>query len=305
MVGIALVAASFAASWRVDGTSLKIHYGSAPVRSHVDCGAYLRSGPSLHGRALTTLGVAVVAYSKKQGNMTWGHGSLRAVFCLDDELVDAEYEVYRLSGWNEGLLREEHEGEAFAQSEWLETQRGAKVLFRNLDTVDSGWYALSQASNREIYEVWLDLEQGELDAVVTRAETAWIEQRERLRANQPLPERYHPIRRNCTEVYGFLPSGLVPGAPFTPFAWVRRLLAEGRDLDRVMYPSHHFVNRWRGILPAQIERPHPVFRRRRAVRREHLPRLRASLEGARPALPFSRPGAPSTAAPPPESAPGG
>lgn len=224
-----------------------------------------------------------MAYSKAQGTMTWGHGSLRAVFCEGTTLHDIEYEVYRLSGWNEALLREEHEGEAFATDPWLTTQRGAKVLFRNQRTVDGGWFALNQRANREIYEVWLDWPQERLDAVVERAESAWMAQRDRLRAHEPLPERYHPITNNCTAVYEeFLDAGV--GAPITPFAWVRRLQDDAALL--VLHPSHHLVNRWRGHLPVAVDKPFPFVRRPRRIRPAHRVALQASLANARPVLPF-------------------
>ena len=284
---ILVLASAVAATWTVDGTSLQEHYGRRPVQAALDCReAPSGAEPQLNGAPLTTLGVAVVAYSKKQGTMTWGHASLRAVYCLGDQLVDAEYEVYRLSGWNEGQLRDEHEGEPFAESSWLKSQRGAKVLFRNRGPVDQGWYAEAQARNREIYEVWLDLPQAELDQVVIRAERAWSDQLERLRAHQDLPERYRPIANNCTAVFrDFLPPALVEGSPFTPFAFVRRLAPEARAL--VMYPSHHLINRWEGELPESVERIRPVFRRSRRIRRSYLPPLRGQLADDVPAWPGS------------------
>ncbi|MEO0604227.1 MAG: hypothetical protein AAF211_22520 [Myxococcota bacterium] len=260
-------AAAVASSWVVDGTSLAAVRGQEPVASHVACPPARSDGPRLNRRALRTLGVAVVAYSKKQGTMTWGHASLRVVHCLDEELVDAEYEAYRLSGWNERQLRDEHRGEGFADGPWLTEQRGGLVLFRNPDPVDGGWYAEAQAANREIYEVWLDLSPAELDEVTLAIEARYAAQLSDLRAFEPVGRRYVAWGDNCTSVFEALPARLRgdTGAPITPFALVRRLEAGGWVRGAVLYPSHHLVRRWHGELPAESRRLHPVFRRSRRL----------------------------------------
>ena len=275
-----------ASPWIVDGTSLAPVRGQLPVSSHVSCPAPPDDAPKLRGRALQTLGVAVVAYSKKQGTMAWGHASLRVLHCLDHELVDAEYEVYQLSGWNEAQLREEHKGETFASSDWLTTQRGKLVVFRNPEPVDGGWFAQSQADNREIYEVWLDLSADELDAVTLAMEGRVHDQLSLLRSREDLERRYVPWRANCTDVFGALPSALRAevGEPLTPFAWVRRLEAEGHVELKVLYPSHHLVRRWGGELPATSERRHPVFRRSRRLPLSLVARLHRTWLSRAPAV---------------------
>ena len=285
MLWILLTGAWASPQWTVDGTSLELVRGRESV-SQLACPPFSPGGSTLLGRDLTTLGVAVVAYSKKQGTMTWGHASLRAVFCLDDELFDIEYETYRLSGWNESMLREEHRGEAFADSEWLTSQRGALVLFRNLDPVDRGWYGEAQARNREIYEVWLDLNPEELNGVVVSAEAAYRDQLERMRRYEPFPEPYRVWSRNCTvPFYDFLPEGLIDGSPITPFAWVRKLAPDARAL--VVHPSHHLVNRWGGQLPAAIDKPSPVFRRPKRLSSDARLALQRSLADAEPVIPMA------------------
>ena len=284
-----LTAAALAApQWQVDGTSLSVHRGQHPIEAAIACeGAIPDDAPVLFGERYHTLGVAIVAYSKKQGTMSWGHASLRYLYCRGDGLVDAELEAYRLSGWNEGILRTEHAGEGFADGPWLRTQRGALVLFRNRRPVDAGWYAEQQAENREIYEVWLDLPQQELDAVVASAEQAHHAQLERLRSREDLASTYVAwSRRNCTIVFhDHLPASIrdVVGAPITPFAWVRRV--EDHALAHVLHPSHHLVNRWNGALPEAVERLHPLFRRRKRLRASVFPALRRSLQNAAPILP--------------------
>ncbi|MEM6925866.1 MAG: hypothetical protein AAF602_02970 [Myxococcota bacterium] len=260
-------AAAVASSWVVDGTSLAAVRGQEPVSTHLACPEAPPNGPRLHDRALRTLGAAVVAYSKKQGTMTWGHASLRVVYCLDEALVDAEYEAYRLSGWNERQLRDEHAGEGFAEGPWLTAQRGGLVLFRNPDPVDGGWYAEAQAANREIYEVWLDLTADELDEVTLAIESRYAAQLHDLRAREPLARRYVAWSDNCTSVFEALPARLRDdtGTPITPFALVRRLQAGGWVRGAVLYPSHHLVRRWSGELPAESRRRHPVFRRSRRL----------------------------------------
>lgn len=287
MLILLTVLSALAAPWVVDGTSLAAVRGQEPVRSHVRCPPPSAESPRLRGRALRTLGVAVVAYSKKQGTTTWGHASLRILHCLDDELVDAEYEAYRLSGWNERQLREEHEGQGFAEGGWLTTQRGRLVLFRNDAPVDGGWYAENQAANREIYEVWLDLAPAELDAVTLAIEARYAAQLELLRASKDLDERYLAwTPRNCTTVFGALPERLRVDTrhPVTPFAWVRRLERGGWVRERVLYPSHHLVRRWDGELPAASRRLHPVFRRPRHLPLQLVGLLHQTLDDEAPAV---------------------
>ena len=282
-----LAAAAGAApySWTVDATSLNLHRGSEPVESYVSCPDPGTSLAQLRGKPLTTLGVAVVVYSRSHTTMTWGHASLRVIYCLDGEVVDAEFEAYRLSNWNESLLREEHEGEAFAEGPWLTGQRGRLALFRNDRPVDDGWYAEQQAANREIYELWLDLEQGEMDQVVISAEDAHQRQLRLLRARTDLPRRYNaPTRYNCTIVLSeHLPARVAPRNVVFPFAWLRELQPTA---VRVMHPSHYRINQWKGQLPAQAHRPRPFVKLRRTLRRELLPALRAQLAGAQPSLPW-------------------
>lgn len=271
-------------SWVVDGTSLGVHYGREPVADSVRCPIPEADAPKLRGQPLTTLGVAVVAYSKKQGTMTWGHASLRAVYCLDRTPTDVEYEVYRLSAWNEGILRQEHAGEAFAEGPWLSTQRGAQVLFRNAAPVDGGWFGDQQAQNREIYVSWLRLEPSERNRIVLEIEARWEAQREGLRAYADLPTRFRWIQDNCTSLFHVLPERLGVGRPITPFAWTRRLAPH--TVLPVLHPSHHLVRRWGGRLPSRTGRHRPVFRRNRTLPRRVLPALRSSLAAATPALPW-------------------
>jgi len=253
--------AALAAEWIVDGTSLAAVRGQEPVASHLSCPPPPDDARQLDGRALHTLGAAVVGYSKKQGTTTFGHASLRVVYCLDAELVDVEYEAYRLSAWNERQLRDEHASEDFASSEWLGSQRGQLVLFRNADPVDAGWYAEAQAANREIYEVWLDLSAEDLDQITLEVEAWHDAQLARLRRHEGLRRRFVAWGDNCTSVFDVLPDAIDVGSPITPFAWVRRLQRAGHVRARVLYPSHHLVRRWAGELPDTSRRRHPVFRR--------------------------------------------
>ena len=288
MVAWALMASALGSSWVVDGTSLPAHYGSRPVEAAVVCEAAAANAPTVRGEPMEALGIAVVAYSKKQGTMTWGHASLRVQYCLGGELVDAEFEMYRLSAWNEVMLRKEHAGEPFATDPWLTTQRGAKVLFRNVEAVDRGWFGDAQAQNREIYAVWLDLTPEERNRVVVQLEQLYDAQRERFRRREALSERFRMVTNNCTSLFeAVLPERLWSGRPVTPFAWVRQL--EERALARVLYPSHYLVRRWGGELPPSSPRMRPVFRWHRKIPREDLSALRASLSGRQPVLPHADP----------------
>lgn len=238
--------------WTVDTSSFDAALGTWPVHSTVRC-------PEAPPDELHVLGVAVVVYSRKQATMAWGHASLRTLACVGGQVVDREYETYRLSAWNEAQLRREHAGEPFLEGDWLRTQRGALVLFRNEDPVDQAWYAHAQRRNREIYELWLDVPQEELDAVVRAAEAWHADQLVRMRAGTPLDERYLPWSRNCTTVLQRLvPPALQPGSAL-PFAWLRALEAGAER--RVLYPSAHLLRRWSDAPPAETPRPRPLFRR--------------------------------------------
>ncbi len=241
-------ALAFAAPWRVDGSSLQLNRGRWPVRSSSPCSA----------RPDGVLGVAVVIYSRKHTTMAWGHSSLRTVVCRGGELVDHEYETYRLSAWNEELLLAEHPE---LDAEDLASERGALVLFRNVDPVDRGWFAEAQRKNRELYELWLDGTPEALSAIVDRAE-AWYEaQRVVLAADGALRDRYRLLSTNCTTVLQRLLD--VPDPPHVPFVWLRRLEDDARL--RVLHPSHALVLRW-GTLPDTVDaRLHPLFRRRGAL----------------------------------------
>lgn len=240
------LSAAAASEWRIDGTSLALNAGRWPMRRAEVCAE----------GGTRTLGVAVVVYSRKQATMAWGHASLRVVRCVDEALQDFEYETYRLSAWNELLFREEHAGETFLDGPYLGEQRGALVLFRNVDPVDAGWYGDAQKRNREIYEVWLDRTEAELDAIALGAE-AWYEtQLAALRAGEPLVERYRPLSDNCTAVFQRLLG--VEDPPVMPFAWLR--WAEGEARLKVLRPSHAVVRRWGGLPGAVSRRPRPVLR---------------------------------------------
>lgn len=234
---------ALAASWVVDGSSLRLNRGRWPVRGSWTC------------EADEVLGVAVVVYSRKQGTMAWGHSSLRTVTCRDGELVDREYETYRLSAWNEALLRDEHPD---LDPRYLARQRGALVLFRNADPVDRGWFAEAEAHNREIYELWLDRPPDELLRIVDGAERWYADQAAVLMGRGELDERYRALSTNCTTVLVRLLG--VADPPHMPFAWLRRLEDEARL--RVVHPSHALVRRWDGLPDGMDGRVHPLFRRR-------------------------------------------
>ena len=236
-------AMAIAAPWVVDGSSLQLNRGRWPVRASASC--------ATDG----VLGVAVVVYARKQATMAWGHTSLRTVTCRGGMLVDHEYETYRLSAWNEELLLAEHPDLDAAD---LLAERGALVLFRNVDPVDRGWFAEAQAKNRELYELWLDAPPEALAAIVARAEAWYDAQQIVLAARGELGDRYRPLSTNCTTVLQRLLD--VPDPPHLPFVWLRRLEDDARL--RVLHPSHALVLRW-GTLPDTVDgRLHPLFRRR-------------------------------------------
>jgi hypothetical protein len=243
--------------WTVDLDSLGAAQGTWPVHAEVRCPEAPPGAPVLDGEPIVALGVAAVFYSRKQGTMAWGHASLRTLYCRGGAVVDREFETYRLSAWNEEQLRYEHAGEPFLDDPWLRTQRGALVLFRNDDPVDRAFYAEAQAHNREIYELWLDLPQDELDAIVLAAEGWRARQLADLRAHVPQTERYVPWTTNCTSVLRLLPDELEPSSAL-PFAWLRALEDDARA--RVLHPSVHLLRTWDGDPPAETERRHPIFR---------------------------------------------
>ena len=258
---------AMAASWRIDASSLSHNAGRWVVSAAVDC------------EMDRVIGVAVVVYSRKQLTMAWGHSSLRTIACEGGRLRDLEYETYRLSAWNERALLEEHEGEPFATPERLAPYRGALVLFRNEGPVEMGWYGDSEAHNREIYELWLDLPDRDLAEIVAAAE-AWYEaQRETLREGGALEMRYRPLSTNCTTVLTRLLASPLEGdlgrpPPHLPFARMR-----------VLHPSHALVARWEGLLPGELpRRPRPVFRWRGELPEGFLAPTEPELPGQHPSL---------------------
>ncbi len=275
-----------AGPWVVDGTSLETTRRADAVHELLRCPPRTGAEARWRGGALRTLGVAVVAYSKKQGVNTWGHASLRVIYCLDDVLFDAEFEVYQLARWNLDQLRSEHATEDFVDSPWLPEQRGKLTLFRNARPADTGWYAENQADNREIYEVWLDLSQPESDHVTMSVEGRHAEQLARLRAHVDLTRPYRAWRDNCTDVFHALPGSVTEatGFPLTPFAWLRRLEAADLVRARVLYPSHHLVKSWDGALPATSSRRHPIVRRRSRLPEPIADRVTRRWRGAVPAV---------------------
>ena len=244
-------------AWTVDLDSLGAREGTWPVHASVACPSAPADAPLLDGEPLVTLGVAVVVYSRKQATMAWGHASLRTLYCHGGRLVDREFETYRLSAWNEVQLRHEHAGEAFLDDPWLRTQRGSLVLFRNDEPVDGAFYAEAQSHNREIYELWLELDQADLDGIVLAAEGWRARQLEDLRARVPFEGRYVPWTTNCTAVLRLIPEELHPSSAL-PFRWLRALEDDARE--RVLHPSVHLVTRWDGDPPAETSRPRPLFR---------------------------------------------
>ncbi len=260
-----LLSTALAVPWTVDATSFD---AAATKSSAVPCA-------SDNGEP-TTLAVALVVYSRKQITMAWGHSSLRIVRCVAGEVVDQEYETYRLGRWNESLLVEAHAGEDFASDPaYLRTQRGSLVLFRNDDPVDAGWYRDAQGSNREIYELWLDLPPDALRAVAARAEDWYDTQLHTLRSREALGSAYVPWTRNCTTVLKqILPAGVHVDSAL-PFAWLRA--HEAQAAGRVLHPSSHLWQRWRGQPPDTTHRLHPILRRRaRSITTAAPPRSTAS-----------------------------
>lgn len=247
----------FATTWVVDASSTALGMGGWPVRGAIVCAGEARA--TLHGRALRTQGIAVVVYSRKEGTMSWGHASVRAVGCLDDEPFDREYEVYRLGPGNMGEIRRFLAGEDVLQdAAYLRRERGALFRFRNDDPVDGGFFAQSHAHNREIYELWLDLSPSERDDVVLRLEAALDDQLARLRAREPLEGTYGALSTNCTVPL----QELLPGDWHLPFRWLREL--EDQAALRVFHPSHHVLAGWTE-LPEEVERRRIPFRWRKDV----------------------------------------
>jgi hypothetical protein len=271
-----------ATTWVVDPTPLGAASGRWPITSAVRCPAPTADAPVIDGQALQPLGVAVVVYSRKQGTMAWGHASVRVLYCLGGQVVDREYETYRLSAWNEVEVRRAYVGEAFLDGHYLREQRGALFLFRNEQAVDGGWIGDALAHNREVYTTWLDLDPAEQAQVVLGLEAWHADQLAQLRALAPLTERYRALSTNCTAVLQrTLPE--IGGRAHLPFTWLRRAAPTGTT---VLYPSHHLVKAWGGRPPSHVaQRPRPKFRRTAALDAETFEALSAVLDTAVPVLP--------------------
>ncbi|MCA9490596.1 MAG: hypothetical protein KC621_11765 [Myxococcales bacterium] len=232
--------------WRVDASPIAAEAGVWPLSS---------VSPCPEGE-LVPLGVAIVIYGRRSGASTYGHASLRTTWCEAGGFHDAEYEVYRLGGWNEQMLRAEHAGEPWVE-EALDEQRGAAVLFRVEHPVDGGWYRESMLDNREPYELWLDLPEERAVRVIREAEAWYEEQRASLAAHEPLTPSYLLWKRNCTLVLRRLLPELDPGSAL-PFVWMRSI--EEEVPLRVMHPSSAVARRWADDWPVEAERPHPFVR---------------------------------------------
>ncbi len=249
-----LWAIASAATWEVDASTTAAAVGRWSVREAIVCEGEAELA-SLRGEPLSTRGVAVVVYSRKQGTMLWGHASLRAVGCWAGQPFDWEYEVYRFGPGNWGEISRVLAGdEVLDDAEYLRAQRGALFRFRNDDPVDGGFFAASHARNREIYELWLDLAAPERDHIVSTLEAGLDEQARRLRAREPLEGRYGALSTNCT-----LPiQELLNQRWHLPYRWMRELQDDA--LRRVVHPSHHLLGAW-DSLPTTSERPRVIFRR--------------------------------------------
>ena len=182
---------------------------------------------------------------------------MRAVGCLDGVPFDREYETYKFSPGNMGEVERVLAGEpVLGDAAYLRSQRGALFRFRNDDPVDGGFFAMSNAHNREIYEIWLPLDRSARDGMVVALEAELDEQLRRLRARESLDGRYGALSTNCT-----MPLQQHLGADWhLPFRWLRELQDDA--LLRVVHPSHHVLAGWTTI-PERIPRPTPIFRWRR------------------------------------------
>lgn len=234
----------------VDWTSLDA-YDGAPVAAHARdlCAA----------RPDAVLAAAIVTYSRKQGNMAWGHSALRFLRCERGALHDESFEAYRFGAYSRELLAWRHPEAAFLDDpDYLRDLRGALVWFRNDGTVDNGHYGLSQASNREILELWLPPD--DLEGLYAAQVSRLLVQAAAFDALAPLPDRYRPLGDNCT---AHLRRDLA-GDAVLPWAWWRQF--RDRAVLAVLYPSHHAARRWLDDPPQQTTRLHPVFRSRRRLR---------------------------------------
>jgi hypothetical protein len=241
--------AALASTWWVDATSA-LPPGAWKVRTSLDCSAF-------HDEPLHTLGVAVVVYSRKQGTSAWGHASIRAVGCRDGAPFDVEYESYVFSRANaEEIDRVLQAASVHPDEAYLRGQRGRLFLFRNDDPVDTGFFELSAHANREIYELWLGVTTAEANEMVQTLEGQLHEQMRRVAAQEPLQGRYRALSTNCTVPM----QQLLGHAWHLPHRWLRELEDDARL--RVVHPSVHLLGRW-DTVPVSVERPKPVFRRRR------------------------------------------
>jgi hypothetical protein len=255
-----LVAAAVARepTFTVDTSALVPNVGLWAVRtSGVDC-----SGPAgdaiVDGRPARTLAVAAEIYSRKGGLSSWGHASVRFLFCQDGALRDVEYEAYAFDRKTGSMLADYWPNDdVLADGDYLRGERGSRILYRNDDPVDGGSFAGSAWYNREIYELWLDV--GDADAALTALDATWIDERARMDARQPLAEHYRALAANCTGPLALVAPS-VKTSPF-PMVWRRRLLASGLVRARVLYPSDWALRHLeRRGASTEVTALHPVFR---------------------------------------------
>jgi hypothetical protein len=260
-----LAAAALAApEYRVDLSSTVATHEILPMRANARRLCLHHEGP---------VGAAAVFYSKAGGFSSWGHASIRMLVCEDRWLHDLEYEAYRFGpAARERLAEMYEERPSFLDDEdYLRSQRASMIFYRNEEVLDRGYYAEAQGRNREVYELWLDLDPPSLQALYGGLEKRVQAQHASLEAREDLRPRYQPVGHNCTwHLREELPS-VVPGAAVGhrvfPHAIQRDLWRNDVVDFAVFYPSHAVVRRWdrRGEWPERVGRLRPVLRGSRVL----------------------------------------
>lgn len=191
------------------------------------------------------LAVAIVTYGRRPGRSAWGHTSLRFLACEDQQLIDEEYEYYRMDGSISRWFRSQYPGEAWTEDDaYLSAQYGKLVLVRNSRPVDGGFYGVELEKNREIIEAWMPWSpeiRSALWADLRARHDAQIETFRRGEVFEML--RYEPMGTNCTlHVREALRRAEGWDGTVYPIANLRRI-KERTDVLFVVYPSPYVLRR--------------------------------------------------------------
>ena len=203
------------------------------------------------GHSIKVLGAAVVYMSPGFAASIFGHMGERFIYCRDDEFFDVYFDYTSFIDDDLNDFRARYAADlGHLPNDYENGLHGKFYIKRQMNPATRWVYGFHQANyNRDIFELWLDVEEKEAYRALLSATDRYEGQAARVKQNNKLVD-YKIFEQNCT--HPILEDSEIMGAQYKVSGWnalppgaIYRYLKTKEIARSIVYPSQRLFRKLR------------------------------------------------------------